>query len=173
MAAILLEYLGHPTPSVRVVAVQALSACLVRDLAKDPGKKIGDPEAAREVEKKIARLLLERTLEEEHPAARSALGDALMKLRPREYFQLALAVVVESQNALHRDRAAGGIVFALRKSWVPETIAALPKTPPGINTGGNPAVRWLLEKVFQQDFGYDSQKWEAWWKANAHRYIDN
>ncbi|MBI4583082.1 MAG: hypothetical protein HY717_03555 [Planctomycetes bacterium] len=162
MEGILLEYLAHPSQAVRVVAVQALAGLREKLAAPRDGA----------AEHRLAQALLERTLEEENPVARNALGSALVKLRHRNFFELALKTVADSANALHRERAADGVVFVLRKDWVPEVIAALPKAPPGVAVQGNPSIRRILEKIFQQDFEYRAKDWAEWWRRNAHRYTD-
>ena len=96
----------------------------------------------------------------------------LVELRPPS--ELALATLSSSANPLERDRAAEGILFALRKTWMGELIRALPRLPPGVapTIGGNPAVRSLLVKISREDFGYRTADWEAWWAKSQARFTD-
>jgi hypothetical protein len=133
--------------------------------AAKPAAKVGPSE------EEVSRALLERFLAEESPAVRSSLAAAARKMRPRKFFELAVETMTGSDNALQRDRAAEGVLFALQKPWVPELIRALSKRPPGLDlrVGGNPAVRSILAKLSHEDFEYRLADWEAWWsKSQAH-----
>lgn len=126
------------------------------------------------MEEEIARALLDRTFAEESPAVRSAIASALQKMRLRRFFELALETVSSSDDGLKRDRAAEGVVFVLRKDWVPELIRTLSRHPPGADpaAAGNPIVRSILQKVFREDFEYRAADWLSWWEKNRGRYTD-
>jgi len=198
---VVLKFLGDPRDAVRVVAVQmlaALSAAKPASASKvqsggNPGRSAtgskGPPPSNKSQpkarsgandpppgpsEEEMARALLERTFVEESPAVRSALASALQKMRLRRFFELALETVSASEDGLKRDRAAEGVVFVLRKDWVPEVIRSLATRPPGADpaAAGNPVVRSILERVFSQDFEYRTADWLAWWEKSRGRYTD-
>ena len=123
----------------------------------------------------VAAALLRATTSEESPTVRTSFLSALQRMRHRGYFELALKLVQASENALHRERAAEGLLAVLRKDWVPELIRSLASKPPGLgaNPPGNPQVRGVLRKIFNEDFQYDAGQWEAWWRANAQRFTDD
>src|SRR6185295_15505558 len=94
------------------------------------------PSFAAPDEATVARALHERLLFEENRTVREALASALQKFHSRKFFDLALETLSTSTNPLHRDRAAEGIVFALRKEWVDDLIRIIPQKP-----------RWAGEKA--------------------------
>lgn len=206
MRDVLTEFLDHSSSVARVVAVQALgrtykNAREQRNKAKKSRAKssrknrksgkggdvaitLGDPdqaaaERARGGEERVANALLKMTLEETEADVRRALHLALIDIRQRQYFELALKAVSESQLRLHRERAADGILYDISKPWVPEVIDALEKRPSlgptatkAEMSAGNAALLRILKRMFPVDLGYDTQAWRAWWKKNQARYRD-
>ncbi len=186
MRHVLVEYLIHESQAVRIVAAQTIASLTEnaerertrssrrRGTRRRAASETGTPtpEEERALDTRISDLFFRRTFEEEDTVARKAIANALMRMRLRRYFELALAEVRTSPNALHRERSAEGALFALRKEWVPEFIDALGATPPGVPLPGNPAVRRVLRRVFNQDFEYRVDAWQAWWRDNAHRFTD-
>ena len=196
---ILVDYIGHPNESVRVVAVQAIAqvTAKMRKRAHGQGDRedtsgrgrrrdkaqastggdetfITRPSRQEEIalDERLAKILVDRTLNEDKPVGREALMAALESLLMRRYFTLALEVVRSSPNPSHRDRAALGVFHGLKKAWVPEFIAALGTKPPGVEDEGNPSIRSLLQRAFRRDFGYRVGRWQAWWTENADGYRD-
>ncbi len=186
--AVVLNFLGDDREAVRVVAIQMLAE-LERSHRKEVEKKsrnwgrkskgtrglakLADP-ANGPGEDEIARALLERVIQEESRTVRMSLANALHKIQSRGFFDIALETLHSSPNALHRDRAAEGILFALRKAWVSDLIAALPRRPPWASSTskGNPQIKSILVRISRQDFGYQRKAWEGWWELNQNRYVD-
>lgn len=183
---VLLGFLADPRETVRIVSASAFAA-LAESSANVPSKGSGadakkkkgaatpSPPSIEPSPDGAARAFLDRILKEESPSVRAALPDAVRKLRSRPFFDLALGTMVQSENPLHRDRAAEGILAVLRKAWVGELIDSLATRPPGVGPreGGNPAVRSLLEKVFGVDLGYEIPAWKQWWTRNQARFRDD
>lgn len=168
MREVLLDYLDHESEAVRVVAVHVLAE------APSPGPEDAIRTAERSaLEERIARALHERVLVENDSTARRALLGALSKMGHRGFFELALRTASTDSDPRRRERAAEGVLFALKKVWVPELFAALATQPPGIRERGNPVMRDLLRRIFKRDHEYDAARWQRWWRLNAGRYTDD
>ncbi len=177
---VLLGFLADPRETVRIVSASAFAAlaessAIAPPEGSGPGAKKKKAAAAapslpagEPSPDGVARAFFDRILKEESPFVRTALSDAVRKLRSRPFFELALEAMGRSENPLHRDRAAEGVLAVLRKAWVGEVIDSLATRPPGVGPReeGNPAVRSLLEKVFGVDLGYAIPAWKNWWARN-------
>jgi hypothetical protein len=186
---IILEFLGDPREKVRAVCLQVLTALEESSRAKGKsrtgtggktaGKATGKGAKAAAPapgpgEEEVAQVLLERTLKEDSPSVRATLAGAIGKIGSRKFFDLALAVLESSEKPTERDRAAEGIFAGLRKSWVPDLIAALARRPKwaGPTEEGNPQVRAILARLSGQNFGYRTADWKAWWSRAQGRFYD-
>jgi len=190
--AVVLGFLGDERDAVRLVAVQMLAELEQKYRKGKTGKargttsrksrsrkegeglgRLSDPPAGPG-EDEIARALLNMVIREDKINVRTSLANALNKIQSRKFFDLALSTLHSSTNALHRDRAAEGILFALKKAWMPDLIEALARRPSwvGPSIRGNPQVKSILVKISRQDVGYSKKAWSDWWAMNQHRYSD-
>jgi hypothetical protein len=184
MRGVLAEFLNHPSSVARVVAVQALARTYKPGgTGKKKCKKQTDTAAATarravDVEARVAAGLLKMTLEENERDVRRALHLALIDIRQRAYFELALKAATESPLKLHRDRAADGILYDISKPWVSEVIEALRQRPPVGTTATSAAVARnesilrILKRMFPVDLGFGVEEWRAWWRDNQAKYRD-
>ena len=150
------SYLDDRRTLVRIIAISSLGN--FPSGAPDPG---GDPEA-----QKITRKLLEMLGEERTKAEVHALFLALRLLQPTESFRRALETLKTTQDERRRDRVAEVVYENLKKEFVLDLCRALVVERDGERVPVH-AVRRVLKKALGVDFGYDVERWLAWWKASG------
>jgi hypothetical protein len=185
--AAVLSFLGDPRETVRVVALQVLAALemaarkakgangAVKAPKAGPGKASkAPPPVPGPTDEEIGRALLDRVLTEDSRTVRTSLANALQKIHSRKLFDLALKALDGGSDPLRRDRAAEGVFFSLRKAWVPDLIAALPRRPSWApaTARGNPEVKSILVRIANQDLGWEAAAWTGWWEKNQARFVD-
>ena len=157
------EQLSHESPEVRKVALAVL--------ARFPLGRAGAAENASAAQ--LITRLHRLALEEDDAGVRNVLRITLARFSPADSFRRALDEVLESPSAATRRRAAEIVYDSLQKAFMPRLCRAVASADRSVE---RPEVRDVLKRVFRSfgvDFGFDADRWLAYWREHEHEFYDD